>query len=134
MGTPYLCEIRIVSWNFPAKGWAFTNGQTLAITQNQAVFAILGTTYGGNGQTNFQLPNLQSRIPMHAGQGGGLSARPLGSLAGIESITPQTTHIPQTPASPTTAYIGSQTRFATVSPFIVLDFLIALQGIFPSQN
>jgi hypothetical protein len=96
--------------------------------------AALGTFYGGNGTTNFMLPNLQGRIPMHAGQGNGLSARVQGALGGIESITPQTTPIPQSPVSPTTAYIGSQGQYATISPFIVLNFLIALQGIFPSRN
>jgi microcystin-dependent protein len=134
MSSPYLSEIRIVTWNFAARGWAFTNGQTLPINQNQALFSLLGTTYGGNGTTNFLLPNLQSRVPMHTGQGSGLSARTQGAFGGIEGITSQTTHIPQSPVSPTTAYIGSQGRFATISPFIVLNFLIALQGIFPSRN
>ena len=134
MSSPYLSEIRIVSWGFAAKGWALTNGQTLPINQNQALFSLLGTTYGGNGTTNFQLPNLQSRIPMHTGQGNGLSARALGAFGGIEGITPQTTQIPQTPVAPTTAYIGSQAKFGTISPFIVLNFLIALQGIFPSRS
>jgi microcystin-dependent protein len=64
MGTPFLSEIRIMSFNFPPKGWALCNGQTLPINQNQALFALLGTTYGGNGQTTFQLPNLQGRVPV----------------------------------------------------------------------
>ncbi len=67
MGTPFLAEIRIFSFNFPPRGWAFLNGQTLAINQNQAIFSLLGTTFGGNGQTTFQLPNLQGNIPV--GQG-----------------------------------------------------------------
>ncbi|MBV9968556.1 MAG: tail fiber protein [Xanthobacteraceae bacterium] len=124
----------MVSWGFAAKGWAMTNGQVLAINQNQALFALLGTTYGGNGTSNFMLPNLQGRIPMHAGQGSGLSTRNLGAFGGIEAITPQITQIPQNPVSPTTAYIGAQTKFSTISPFIVLNFLIALQGIFPSRS
>jgi microcystin-dependent protein len=135
MSTPFLSEIRIVTWNFAAKGWAFTNGQTLAISQNAALFSLLGTTYGGDGKTTFMLPNLQSRIPMHTGQGSGLSFRTQGAFGGIEGITPQATPISQTPPSPTTtAYIGSQAKFATISPFIVLNFLIALQGIFPSRS
>jgi microcystin-dependent protein len=69
MGTPYLSEIRIMSFNFAPKGWAFCNGQTLPINQNQALFSLLGTTYGGNGQTTFALPNLQGRTPMHEGGG-----------------------------------------------------------------
>jgi microcystin-dependent protein len=135
MTSPFLSEIRIVTWNFAARGWAFTNGQTLPISQNTALFSLLGITYGGNGTTNFMLPNLQSRMPVHTGQGSGLSFRTQGAFGGIEGITPQTTPIPQNPASPTTtANVGSQTKFATISPFIVLNFLIALQGIFPSRS
>ncbi|HEY0044435.1 MAG TPA: tail fiber protein [Allosphingosinicella sp.] len=69
MAEPFLSEIRLFSFNFPPKGWAFCNGQLLPINQNQALFALLGTTYGGNGQTNFALPNLQGRCAMHKGQG-----------------------------------------------------------------
>src|ERR1700750_2114489 len=69
MSEPYLSEIKIISFNFPPKGWAFCNGQLLPINQNQPLFAILGTTYGGNGQTNFALPNLQTRSPVHVGHG-----------------------------------------------------------------
>ncbi len=69
MATPYLGEIRVFSFNYPPKGWAFCNGQTLAINQNQALFALLGTTYGGDGRTTFQLPNLQGRMPIHLGNG-----------------------------------------------------------------
>src|SRR5260370_25971602 len=67
MSEPFLGEIKIISWNFPPKGWAFCNGQPLPINQNQALFSILGTTYGGNGQTTFALPNLQGRTPIHVG-------------------------------------------------------------------
>jgi microcystin-dependent protein len=134
MSEPFLGEIRIVSWNFAAKGWALANGQAVAINQNQALFSILGLTFGGNGTTNFLLPNLQGRIPMHAGQGSGLSVRNLGTYGGVEGITQQGTNIPQSPVSPKTSYIGSQPRLATISPFIVLNFIIALQGIFPSRN
>jgi microcystin-dependent protein len=69
MAEPFLSEIRIMSFNFPPKGWAFCNGQFLPINQNQALFSLLGTTYGGNGQTTFALPNLQGRIPIHMGDG-----------------------------------------------------------------
>jgi microcystin-dependent protein len=69
MAEPFLSEIRIMSFNFPPKGWALCNGQLLPINQNQALFALLGTTYGGNGQTNFALPNLQGRVPIHEGSG-----------------------------------------------------------------
>ena len=69
MGTPYLAEIRIFSFNFPPKGWAMCNGQLLPINQNQALFSLLGTTYGGNGISTFALPNLQGRMPVHVGNG-----------------------------------------------------------------
>ncbi|HEX2987610.1 MAG TPA: tail fiber protein, partial [Chloroflexota bacterium] len=69
MAEPFLSEIRLFSFNFPPKGWAFCNGQLLPINQNQALFSLLGTTYGGNGQTTFALPNLQGRVPMNAGPG-----------------------------------------------------------------
>ena len=69
MGTPYLGELKIISWNFAPKGWAFCNGQLLPINQNQALFSLLGTTYGGNGQTTFALPDLRGRTPLHVGQG-----------------------------------------------------------------
>ena len=69
MATPFIGEVKMVSFNFPPKGWAFCNGQLLSIAQNQALFSILGTTYGGNGQTTFALPNLQGSVPMHFGNG-----------------------------------------------------------------
>src|ERR1700722_15526118 len=86
MGTPYLSEIRIMAFNFAPKGWAMCNGQTLPINQNQAIFALLGTTYGGNGQTTFQLPNLQGRVPVHQGSGGGNNVV-LGQSAGETAHT-----------------------------------------------
>jgi len=69
MSEPFLGEVKIISWNFPPKGWAFCNGQLLPINQNQALFSILGTTYGGDGRVTFALPNLQGRAPVHAGSG-----------------------------------------------------------------
>src|SRR4028119_1352658 len=69
MSDPFLGEIKIISWNYPPKGWAFCNGQFLPINQNQALFALLGTMYGGNGQTTFALPDFRGKIPMHVGDG-----------------------------------------------------------------
>jgi len=134
MSNPYLSELRMVSFNFPPKGWAFSNGQVLTINQNQALFALLGTTYGGNGQTTFQLPNLQSRTPIHTGQ------HVLGEMGGNEvALTPSTTSITVTGAAANggTSYVGytpSQSLFSTMSPYLVLNYVIALVGIFPSQN
>jgi microcystin-dependent protein len=89
MGTPYLSEIRIFSFSFAPKGWAFCNGQTLPINQNQALFSLMGTTYGGNGQTTFQLPNLQGRVPMYVGHG-----HVLGEVFGETAHTLATTEMP----------------------------------------
>jgi len=164
MATPYLAEIRIFSFNFAPKGWAFCNGQLLPINQNQALFALLGTTYGGNGIQTFALPNLQGNVPIHAGNG-----FVLGQTGGEFSHTlttnemPAHTHVPvgsSTPANlgvPTgnlwatgnAAYnttpntnmnpagilpVGSGQPHENRTPFLVLNFCIALQGIFPSQN
>jgi len=85
MSEPFIGEIRMFTGNFPPKGWALCNGQTLPINQNAALFAILGTTYGGNGTTIFNLPNMQSRVPMHWGQGTGLSSYVIGQEQGTET-------------------------------------------------
>src|SRR5712691_5961761 len=82
MAEPFLAEVKIISWNFPPKGWAFCNGQLLPINQNQALFSILGTTYGGNGQTTFALPNLQGRTAVHVGNG-----IVQGQSAGAQTVT-----------------------------------------------
>src|SRR3954447_25311966 len=84
MSTPFLSEIKIMSFNFAPKGWALCNGQLLPINQNQALFSLLGTTYGGNGQTNFALPDLRGRVPIHMG---GQGKHTLGETAGSEAVT-----------------------------------------------
>ncbi|HEX8353037.1 MAG TPA: tail fiber protein [Pyrinomonadaceae bacterium] len=167
MSEPFLSEIKIVSFNYPPKGWAFCNGQFLPINQNQALFALLGTTYGGNGQTTFALPNLQGRLPIHMGNG-----HNLGEAAGSTSVTlniqqmPQHVHFLQgttqdasapvpsnsllgkannmyqsansggllalNPAAVTN--VGGSQPHNNMMPYLVLNFIIALQGIFPSQN
>lgn len=94
MSQPFLGEIRMFSFNFAPKGWSFCNGQLLAISQNQALFSILGTTYGGNGQTTFALPDLRSRTPIHWGTGGGGSYA-IGQQAGAENHTLLVSEMPQ---------------------------------------
>jgi microcystin-dependent protein len=94
MSSPFVAEIRIFAFNFPPKGWAFCNGQILPISQNTALFSLLGTTYGGNGQSTFALPDMQSNVPMHPGQGPGLSLRDLGEMSGSENVTLLTSEIP----------------------------------------
>lgn len=87
MADPFVAEIRIFPFNFAPRGWAFCDGQILPLAQNTALFSLLGTTYGGNGQSNFAIPNLQGRAPMHPGQGPGLSLHDLGELGGSETVT-----------------------------------------------
>jgi microcystin-dependent protein len=84
---PFVAEIRIFPFNFAPKGWAWCDGQLLPLSQNTALFALLGTTYGGNGKSNFALPDLQGRAPMHPGQGPGLSLHDLGESGGSETVT-----------------------------------------------
>lgn len=96
MGQPYIGEIRMCGFNFAPAGWAFCDGQLLPISENDALFTLIGTTYGGDGQETFALPNLQSRMPLHAGgsAGPGLQAYQLGEMAGVESVTLTTQQTP----------------------------------------
>jgi microcystin-dependent protein len=94
MADPFVAEIRIFPFNFAPKGWAFCNGQLLPISQNTALFSLLGTTYGGDGKSTFALPNLQGSAPMHPGQGPGLSLYDLGESGGSESVTLLLTEMP----------------------------------------
>lgn len=94
MADPFVAEIRIFPFNFPPKGWAWCDGQLLPLSQNTALFSLLGTTYGGNGKSNFALPDLQGRAPMHPGQGPGLSLHDLGETGGSETVTLLESEIP----------------------------------------
>jgi microcystin-dependent protein len=94
MSDQFLAEIRIFPFNFPPTGWAFCNGQIMPISQNTALFALLGTYYGGDGKSTFALPNLQGSAPVQPGQGQGLSQRFLGEMGGVESITLLVSEIP----------------------------------------
>jgi microcystin-dependent protein len=166
MAEPFLSEIRIMSFNFPPKGWAFCNGQTLPINQNQPLFALLGTTYGGNGQTTFALPNLQGNVPLHMGSGftlgqkGGEQAHTLsisempqhihamtGTSTVGDSAVPANKLLASSPAlvydppanfttlqPGTIGNTGGSQAHLNMQPYLVLNFCIALQGIFPSQN
>ena len=87
MSEPFVAEIRIVGFNFAPRGWAFCDGQLLPISQNTALFSLIGTTYGGDGRTTTALPNLKGRLPMHPGRGPGLTARRLGQRGGTEMVT-----------------------------------------------
>ena len=94
MADPFVAEIRIFPFNFAPRGWAFCDGQLLPLSQNTALFSLLGTTYGGDGKTNFALPDLQSRAAMHPGQGPGLSLHDLGETGGSETVTLLESEIP----------------------------------------
>ena len=118
MADPFVAEIRIFPFNFAPRGWAFCDGQLLPLSQNTALFSLLGTIYGGNGNSNFALPNLQGRAPMHPGQGLGLSLHDLGETGGSETVTLLSTEIPShthqmrvsgddgNSRSPTNNYVG----------------------------
>lgn len=97
MADPFVAEIRIFPFNFAPKGWAWCDGQLLPLSQNTALFSLLGTTYGGNGKSNFALPDLQGRAPMHPGQGPGLSLHDLGETGGSETVTLLESEIPSHP-------------------------------------
>jgi microcystin-dependent protein len=164
---PYLSEVRIFSFVFAPKGWAACNGQFLPINQNQPLFALLGTTYGGNGQTTFALPDLRGRVPIHEdgnhtlGEKAGESAHTLTipELAAHSHLVNVTTGTADQQYPLTTTYwaagsssagfhqnsnatmdpatvvpIGGSQPHANTQPFLVLNFCIALSGIFPSQN
>jgi microcystin-dependent protein len=172
MATPFLGEIVIVPYNFAPRMFAFCNGQILPISQNTALFSLLGTTYGGNGTTTFALPNLQGRTPISSGQGPGLTNRVLGESSGEENVTLLPPEMPAhshpltvstadadrsnatgnyfaAPPDPTYVQqpgVGSGVTLGAVplsggnlphnnlSPYLVLNFVIAQQGIFPARN
>jgi microcystin-dependent protein len=161
---PFLAQIMIVSFNFPPKGWTFCNGQLLPINQNQALFSLLGTTFGGDGRVNFGLPNLQGKLPN--GVGGGFT---LGQTAGTTAVTINQSTMPAhnhlwgasssaasggiapanvlgaanmytpTPLDSTmlpsaVSNVGGSQPHTNMMPYLVLNYCIALQGIFPSQT
>ena len=97
MADPFVAEIRIFPFNFAPKGWAFCDGQILPLSQNTALFSLLGTTYGGDGRSNFALPDMQGNAPMHPGQGPGLSLHDLGERGGSETVTLLQSEIPSHP-------------------------------------
>ncbi|MFO0756522.1 MAG: tail fiber protein [Byssovorax sp.] len=163
MSQPFIGEVRAVSWNLVPRGWAFCNGQLLSIAQNQALFAILGTTYGGDGITTFALPNLKGRVPVGAGQNVAL-----GESAGVEQVTLITPQIPAhthglmastaagsedpldkgpagakaygpaaglAPMAPSTlSATGGSQPHDNMAPSLTISYIIALQGIFPSRS
>ena len=112
MGIPYIGEIRMFAGNFAPNGWEICAGQLIAISENDALFTLIGTTYGGDGQSTFGLPDLRGRLPVHQGQGPGLSSYILGQFAGTEQVTLTTTQIP----NHTHAFLGSTNLGNTPNP------------------
>lgn len=110
---PFVAEIRIFPFNFAPKGWAFCDGQLLPLSQNTALFSLLGTTYGGNGKSNFALPDLQGRTPMHPGQGPGLSLHDLGQTGGSDTVTLLDSEIPSHTHTLVAATLNSQSTVPT---------------------
>jgi microcystin-dependent protein len=170
MSNPYIGEIRMFGGNFAPAGWAFCSGDTLDISQNDALFNLIGTTYGGDGQQTFNLPDLRGRVPVHQGQSPGTSNYILGQNGGTESVTLTTNQMPAhnhpftassangTQGSPTDGIPASNTQnqysaanavqpmkaglipstggsqpHDNMMPFLVINFIISLFGIFPSQ-
>jgi microcystin-dependent protein len=115
MADPFVAEIRIFPFNFAPRGWAWCDGQLLPISQNTALFSLLGTTYGGNGKSNFALPDLQGRAPMHPGQGPGLSLHDLGETGGSETVTLLESEIPSH-SHAVRAYTGDPADSRTPNP------------------
>jgi microcystin-dependent protein len=162
---PYLGEIKLVSWSFAPRGWAFCNGQILPINQNQALFSVIGTTYGGDGQNTFALPDFRGRVPLHQG-GSAVFASAGGELSHTLTVPEMALHghganaSPATPDQPspsgnlwaqTSSAYSTNSPNATMNgagcaatgggqphpnlpPYLVLNFIIALQGIFPSRS
>lgn len=122
MSDPFVAEIRLFPYNFAPRNWALCNGQTMPINQNAALFSLLGTSFGGNGQSNFQLPNLQGAVPLGTGQGPGLSAYALGQSGGSASVTLQTAQTP--------AHSHSLTADAETSTSASLQNAILMEGHF----
>lgn len=172
MSEPFVGEIRMFAGNFAPRGWAFCDGQLLAVSQNDALFSLLGTIYGGDGRTTFGLPDCRGRIPLHAGDGPGLSPRRLGAKGGTERVTLTVNQLPShahgvnaTPVGATansaqgaliadspavdvfsesatsdslspnavTSVGGSQSH-TNLMPFLCVNFIISLVGIFPSST
>jgi microcystin-dependent protein len=165
---PFIGEIRLVAFSFAPRGWAICSGQLLPINQNQALFALLGTTYGGDGRTTFALPDLRGRIPIGTGQPPAGSSYPLGATGGEETVKLTTRQLPGhahavhassaagTTKNPATAYPGGGGSYAADKnvrmkaamvgrtgggeehenrpPYLSLNYVIALQGIFPAQS
>jgi microcystin-dependent protein len=130
MAEPFLAEIRLMSFVFPPKGWSLCNGQLLPINQNQALFSLLGTTFGGDGRVNFGLPNLQGRVPMHMGSG-----HTLGEVGGVQAVTLSTSQIPThvhplnaSPSNGNSVQVNNNVLASALNVYRAPDQLVALNA------
>ena len=124
MGQPFIGEIRMFAGNFAPNGWMFCDGQLLPISENDALFTLIGTTYGGDGQETFALPNLQSRVPIHMGSDGGTTFQ-IGEMAGVESVTLTTNQIP----THTHTMFGTNNNASTAAPGDAVAATIPIFGV-----
>lgn len=136
---PFIGQIDMYAFNFAPRGWAMCDGQLLPITQNTALFSLLGTTYGGDGRTTFGLPDLQGRTPMHVGVGPGLTPRWLGQATGVEQLALTLGQMPAhdhtlPPSSDVTGDTGGGQPHTNMQPSLALHYIIALAGIYPTRN
>lgn len=131
MSNPFVAEIRIFPFNFAPKGWAFCDGQSLPLSQNTALFSLLGTTYGGDGKSNFALPNMQGNAPMHPGHGPGLSLHDLGETGGSETVTLLESEIPG--HSHSLRAVVDQGDVSLPQPGVVLAQTVGATGYVPGN-
>ncbi|MCR9286869.1 MAG: tail fiber protein [Bacteroidetes bacterium] len=134
---PTLGQVAMFAGNFAPRGWAFCNGQILSISQNSALFSLLGTTYGGDGRTTFGLPDLRGRVPVHVGQGPGLSNVSLGRKFGQEtmSIIPQNASVASSSDGNEVMLVsGILPNVNAMQPSMGINFIIATTGLFPSRS
>ncbi len=173
MGQPFVGEIRIFAGNFAPVGWAFCDGRLLPISENEVLYQLLGTTYGGDGQNTFGVPDMRGRLPIHQGQGQGLTLRNMGEVGGAEQVTLVTNNVPAhthplqvssdvagspnpgsslvgrspqvkafingaatVPMDPNaiTPFLGGNQPHDNFQPYLCVNFIISLFGVFPSQN
>jgi len=172
MSSPFVGQIAIVGFNFAPVGWAFCDGTLLPISEYETLFNLIGTTFGGDGQTTFALPDLRGRVPVHVGQGSGLQSYQIGESFGVETVTLNVNQIPShthafspgassaeettnrpnnaypsaggyystspttgvTMPAPTVANAGGSQPHTNIQPYLALNFIISLFGVFPSQN
>ena len=134
MSEPFIGEIRMVGFSFAPVRWADCDGQLVPVSQNQALFSLLGTTYGGDGVNNFALPDLRGRVPINVGHGPGLTTRQQGDKAGLEQVALQESDVGPGGRTPIQVNTGASTSLPNMQPYLCVRFIIALDGVFPQRH